>query len=358
MAIFNKGIILTQHKEPAFSQPLVRFVNPGLDNMRIKGIEPRQIATIRSDDIIETAKIAKIVDEWDGKLLYRKLIRARENAIAVIADAVDDEPYVSSKINPLLNLKDEAIGGLELCKRVAKCEDAFIMIYKSVSGLDTPIPRSIHSVKMVRLHGGYPAVSNVSKLKLGEGRKLIVGVGALVHLYRAVTRCKPQSTVFTTVAGTCVANPMNLEVSIGMTVMQVLEKCGLTTPPVRVVCGGPMTGISIFDPEKTLVTYTTRAVLAFKEDFKKINYSCIGCGKCGKVCPVRLSPMYIHRFVENSYYRNIESFDAHMCIGCGTCSYVCPSKLSVAESVKKAKAYAQSHFFAGENSEEEEVEEA
>ncbi len=66
----------------------------------------------------------------------------------------------------------------------------------------------------------------------------MVGVGALIHLARAVAFNKPQTTTFITVAGDCIGNPTNLEVSLGMTVGQVLERCGLIEDPARVVVGG------------------------------------------------------------------------------------------------------------------------
>lgn len=354
MAMFSKGIILTQHKEPAFSRPLVRFVNPQTEALLLDRPATFNPNALSAEEVIEVARQAQIVDERDGKPLYRKLIRARaRNASAVIADALDDEPYVSSQINPMMKLREEAVRGLRLCARVAKCNKVLIMAYKNIADIETRIPLSIEGVRVKRIRGGYPAESRLSKLKLGDGYKLVVGVGALVHLHRAVARSKRQSTVFITVAGNCVANPMNLEVSIGMTVSQVLERCGLTDEPTRIVCGGPMTGIAVMDAEKTLVTYTTRAVLAFRENVKDMRYACIGCGRCEQVCPKGLNPMYIQRFTLNSYFAHLKPFDAHLCIGCGTCSYICPSKLDVSGTVARAKKYAIDHFIAlNEDSEE------
>jgi Na+-translocating ferredoxin:NAD+ oxidoreductase RnfC subunit len=159
-----------------------------------------------------------------------------------------------------------------------------------------------------------------------------------------VYSAKRQSTVFLTVAGDCIANPMNAEVSMGMTITQILERFGLSQEPTRVVCGGPMTGIAVVDTERTLVTYTTRAVLAFRENARDALYNCFGCGRCQRVCPMSLNPMYIYRFVQSSYYANLRGFDAHTCTGCGTCSYVCPSRLDVAGAATRARDYALGHF--------------
>ncbi len=353
MAMFTNGIVLAQHKEPAFSRPLVRFVNPQTEALLLDRPAAFNPNAVSVDEVIEIARQAQIRDERDGRPLYRKLLSAKaQKVVAVVADALDDEPYVSSQINPILKLREEAINGLMLCKRVAKCEKAVIMVYKNVTDIETRIPHYIEGVRVMRIRGGYPAEQRLPNLHLGEGLKLVVGVGALIHLHRAITRSKRQSTVFITVAGNCVANPMNLEASIGMTVLQVLERCGLMDEPTRIVCGGSMTGIAVIDAEKTLITYTTRAVLAFRENVADLNYACIGCGRCEQVCPIGLNPMYIQRFTTNSYFAHLEAFDAHLCTGCGTCSYICPSKLNVSGTVAKAKQYALAHFIAPVQNEE------
>jgi len=346
MAMFRKGVLLAQHKEPAFSKPIVRFVNPQTDRMTIEREPPANLARAGVSDIVEIAQAAGVTDERDGKPLYKKLLRARERAVAVLVDAVDDEPYVSSRIAPLLQCREEVLGGLALCKQVAQTTNISFVVYQSITDQKLGLPRTIGGMPVVRLRGAYPAPAQSAKMKMREekGRRLIVGTGALIHLYRAVWRAKRQSTTFITVAGSCVANPMNLEVSIGLSVDQVLERCGLSAEPTRVVCGGSMTGIAVLDRDATCVTHTTRAILAFRENKKDALFSCIGCGRCEQVCPAGLNPMYIHRFVENSYYANLRLFDAHMCVECGTCSYICPSRLTVAASVAKAKEYALCHF--------------
>ena len=342
MSIFSKGIILTQHKEPALSGPIVRFVNPNTDQADL-GV--RKLAVQNEEEaIVEIARLAQIVDERSGKKLHKTLRKTMGSAEIVIADAVDDEPYVSSRLGPLLAYREEVADGLALCAQVVGCEKTAIMAYKMISDTETHIPRTLEKIKVTRVRSRYPARLSAQLKRFGSGQKLIVSVGALIHLSRAVYKHKKQSTVFVTVAGNCVSNPMNMEVSIGMTLMQVLERCGLSEQPTRIVRGGSMTGICVIDAEKTLVTHTTRAILAVREDERDMLYSCIGCGRCEQVCPSGLNPMYIRRFVSTNYFARLKSFDAHMCIGCGTCSYICPSKLEVATATLQAKEYALRNF--------------
>ena len=349
MAFFSTGIVLAQHKEPAFSRPLVRFLSPHVEPL-LPAPRTEAATDLTADELIEIARAAQIVDERDGRFLYRKLNRAKSNrAEAVIADAVDDEPYVSSKIVPLLRLREEALGGLQLCCQAVGTQSTHIMAYKNITDLETRIPSHLNGHKINRLRGGYPARHAADRPQaflrhLKRSQQLAIGTGALIHFYRAVQQRRRQSTVFLTVAGNCVANSMNMEVSLGTTVQHVLDRCGLTNVPTRVISGGSMTGIAVIDTDKTLVSHSTKAILAFRDNLTEHNHSCIGCGRCEQVCPRGLSPMYIRRFVTNSYYLYLRQFDPQLCIGCGTCSYMCPSRLNVSQSVQSARDYALAHF--------------
>jgi len=355
MSLFSNGIVLTQYKEPAFSRPLVRFTNPMTDLFTIDSPPVSDISAIGGDEIIEIARIAQIVDESDGRLLYRKLSRAKNRNIPVVVDAVDDEPYVSSRINPLLKLRDEIAEGIELCKKVAVTDEVFIMAYKNLGNLEMRIPGAIEGYKISRLRGGYPARPQANLLK-GKAKTLTISSGAVIHLCRAVKQSKKQTTVFVTVAGNCISTPMNMEVSVGMTVQQVVDRCGLLDEPTRIIHGGSMTGIAVINTDRTVITNTTRAVLAIKDNQRKYNYSCIACGKCEKACPMGLSPMYINKLVGRKHYTAMESFDAHLCIGCGTCSYVCPSRIDVSGAVGYARDYATRNFRAATGEEADDFE--
>lgn len=108
---FTRGIILEQRKEPALRRKLRTFLNANYAGMLFESDLPYDGAALSGKQIIEIARLARIVDERDGLFLHEKLEKARRmNVKVVVGDAIDDEPYVSSQLNPLLFLKKEAGG--------------------------------------------------------------------------------------------------------------------------------------------------------------------------------------------------------------------------------------------------------
>lgn len=332
----SHGIYLEQKKEPALSKPALPFYSTatlqsqpfehGFDLS--KPLDKQQLTKI--------AAMAHIVDERDGKLLAQKLESCPKKKISVVcADAIDDEPYVSSQINPLLNNRREVVQALNWLADAFEADSRFIAVYKNMSPLDTKIPSRIESIEVRRMQGRYPMEIRAFR-DLGSDT-LIVGTAALLHLYRAVTEGRVQTTAFITVNGNCIANPCNLEVTIGTPVSQVLERCGLSLTPSFIVEGGTMHGIQVTDPEKTTVRADTRSVIAFHVDHHEQLYNCIGCGRCIEACPAGLNPQKLYQCIATHHLQKAASLGLNQCIGCSTCSYVCPSRMDLSHVISSEK---------------------
>lgn len=336
---FTRGIILEQRKEPALSRDLRKFFNANTNNTTFNLSPYPPAERMNSDQIIEIARLANIVDERDGAPLHEKLAFARDSGVVtVVGDASDDEPYISSQLNPLLKKQELTVQGLRLAQLAVDATNVFFAVYKNITDISVKIPRRVEGVEVRRIRGRYPAEYRINEEFFQFRPAVLIGVCALIHLARAVARGKVQTSCFVTVAGNCVANPTNLEVSLGMPILQVLDRCGLSSEPNTIVIGGSMTGISCTDPDNTVITNSTRAILAFHEDTKDRRYQCIGCGRCVDVCPEHLTPFYINRCIEHEQWNALRFYEIDRCIGCGTCSYICPANLDVAAHIKAARA--------------------
>ena len=332
----NKGITLEQYKEPMFSRKIIRL--PVCDKIPVKAPEEKKIAPekLADSDILVIARNAKIIDEYDGEHLWKKIYNAvLDNKTSVIIDAIDDEPYISSQISPAIEYSSQLAKGIALLKKALGTDDVKIEVYKNFLELDTKIPAEIGGVKVDFVGGTYPVEQRAHRAKRKKNAS-IFGVCSILALYKAVYEGMYHTTCYVTVAGDCIANPANYEVPIGYTVADVLSDAGLLAEPKRIIVGGSMTGVAVNDGSKVAVGATTRAILAFHDEFKKMEEACIGCGRCANVCPQNLAPFTIYQVLKRRKYDSLALLNADRCISCGLCSYICPAKLELQQSVHRA----------------------
>lgn len=334
-AILRRGVRMDQHKEPALSRPLELLTcKPGYSVIEGAQVIP-SIDQIEPYEIIRRAKQARIVDERDGLPLFKKLRACVAKSVILRVDGVDDEPYITSQMAPIIHLREELAGGIKLVQKAIGSTACVIEVYRNMADLDTRIPLTVGGVRVRRIGGVYPTEirSGYSLVEENGNRYLYIGTCALVHLYRAVYEARVQETAFITVSGNCVAKPCNMEVGLGIPVTDVLDRCGLLDTPSRVVVGGTMTGETVEDTDSVVVTVTSRAVLALVEDERQRHYSCIRCGRCTEVCPMRLNPMLIYQSILAGQDTELEKLDYRSCIQCMCCSFECPAKLNIAAAI-------------------------
>jgi len=83
----------------------------------------------------------------------------------------------------------------------------------------------------------------------------------------------------------------------------------------------------------------TAGILFFteKEDRSVENPTCIHCGKCLTVCPMKLEPLYMYKYFQNRDFENMQKYHILDCFECGSCSYNCPGRLPLTHTFKTAK---------------------
>ena len=139
--------------------------------------------------------------------------------------------------------------------------------------------------------------------------------------------------------GDAIKNPANFRVRLGTKFSELVEEAGgFVGTPEKVISGGPMMGISMFDQEVPIVK-TSSALLALgKDDVAKWEPSaCINCGKCVEVCPGRIVPSRLADFAEHGNTEAFEKNNGMECCECGCCSYICPAKRQLTQSIKSMR---------------------
>ncbi len=170
-------------------------------------------------------------------------------------------------------------------------------------------------------------------------------------------------------------NPRHLLARVGTPISVFAEPSDQR--PVRILRGGIFTGAAVDSPEEGvrydddgfffLPEVTDREFLSFlRPGFDRTSYSrtfvsslfggkdrristslrgerrpCITCGACETVCPARILPQVLHRYIHRELYEEAQKTGLNACVGCGLCSHVCPSKLELLQQFLDAKALLQ-----------------
>lgn len=167
------------------------------------------------------------------------------------------------------------------------------------------------------------------------------------------------------------ANPRHLAVRIGTPVNTFAPESG--RPDVATLRGGLFTGERV-DPAMATVQYdddaffllpvsSRRQVLSFlRPGFDRTSYMpcfasrltgaadrristslrgerrpCITCGLCEQVCPARIMPQVLHRYLYRQALAETERAGLERCVDCNLCTFVCPSKIELQKQFSEAK---------------------
>ncbi len=330
----SKGIVLEQKKEPALSRDLQQFVSA----LPTASAAAQPLAEGEEADLkrlIRLCEEANIIDERDGIPLADLLKPWLDKPCKLlVGDAIDDEPYISSQVNPMMKLSADADYGLRLLKAALNPEKIYFAVYKEMFYLNSRVPTKIGDFAVRKMGGRYPMERRAVR-RLGPDA-LTVGVCSLIHLARAAREGTVQNTCFVTVAGNCVGNPSNLEVTIGTPVSALLDRCGLIAEPTSLSISSAMKGIAVLDADNTLVRPNTNGVIALRETKENLRHmDCIGCSRCVQVCPEGLNPLELYRAVDRNRKDTAKRLGINHCIGCAACSYICPSRLELAATIQK-----------------------
>ena len=162
MSLFIKGIFLEQKKEPMLTRSTLvmrqefEYFDCDFSDTAIEDFSREQI--------IELARLAEIVDESDGKMLWEKLEKANlGEGGTLIVDVVDDEPYISSQMSIGIHQPEKLSLGIELCEKVLSPEKAYIAMYRHILDSNFGIPKKIGKYHVKKIGGLYPAESRVQR---------------------------------------------------------------------------------------------------------------------------------------------------------------------------------------------------
>ncbi len=272
----------------------------------------------------------------------------------LIINGAECEPYLTCDYRIMIEKTEDFLKGVMLLKTALEVDNVYI-------GIEKNKPDAIHKlteatanlpIKVIGLEVKYPQGAEkqliyaiLKKEVPSGGLPLDVGVvvqnvGTAYAIYEAIYKNKNLYERVLTVSGEGIKNPKNLLVRIGTPIAEVIEYCGgLKDDTIKVINGGPMMGIAIFDLNVPVIKGTS-GILALTKEQTAIyeEHNCISCGRCVDVCPMNLVPTMIMKNIKKDFTEETEKYGAMDCIECGSCAYVCPAKINLVHYIRLAKS--------------------
>ena len=312
-----------------------------------------------SYDDLSGAEIVKIIREAGivglggaGFPTHVKLSPPPDKKVdTVLVNSCECEPYLTTDNRVMIEESSRIVTGLKIILKI-------IQGAKGIIAVEDNKPEAIESlrkacdglldIKVAVVKTKYPQGCEKQLVTAITGREVPSGgipidVGCVVNnvdtviaIHRAIFRGRPLMRKVVTLTGGAIKNPGNYKVRIGTKLNDLVELAGgFKSNPEKIVVGGPMMGVAIFDTDVPIVK-TTSGVLFFTEEEAHIppEKNCIRCGSCVDHCPTGLIPTELNADILKEDGEAFVQHNGLDCIECGSCSYICPAKRRLAQAIR------------------------
>ncbi len=314
--------------------------------------------TDSQSDIVDVIRAAGVVGA--GGAGFPTHVKASSKAEIVIANGAECEPLLHKDKEILKARSGEVIAGLRLMMRATGAREGVIAVkekYPEITGLYADLLKGEPGLRVLSLGDYYPAGDEFCLVYEATGRIIPAGgipiqIGAVVNNIETLVNVaraaeEPVTSTFLTVAG-AVENPVTVEMPVGASVGDALDRAGgATVPEFALIDGGAMMGRVSRDLSAPLTKSSGGFIVlpadhklitrksAPREVFSRIGRSaCDQCTFCTEFCPRYLLgyPVEPHKVMRSlsftGAHKDIMSEWAVLCCECSLCSlYACPESL-------------------------------
>lgn len=281
--------------------------------------------------------------------------RAQQKIHTLIINGTECEPYITADDLLMREKADALISGIDILVQLIQPDAVLIGIEdnkpEAIAAVRAALSERSYSLKVFPTK--YPSGGEKQLIQILTGREVPSGglpadigmlcqnVGTCVAIHDAVVLGRPLISRITTLTGTALARPMNVEALLGTPVGELLEFAGLDRKQLsRLLMGGPMMGFTLPSLDVPLIK-TSNCLLAASRDELPAPapaLPCIRCGDCAEACPASLLPQQLHFFALGQQHEQLKAHHLFDCIECGACAYVCPSSIPLVQYYRAAKS--------------------
>jgi electron transport complex protein RnfC len=271
-----------------------------------------------------------------------------------VINGVECEPYLTADHRLMLEDPASIVLGARIMARILEIEDVAIGVEwnkpDAIEILQAEVSGSGMRVEGLRVQ--YPQGAEKQLIFALTGRRVPTGglpmdvrcvvqnVATCAAIAQAVTGGRPLYERVATLTGGPLAEPGNWRLRVGTPVAEALMLAGgVTENPAKVLLGGPMMGLSIYDLSVPVTKTTSGILLLGRADVRQFtSEACIRCGRCVDACPMSLMPGTLSVQIENERFDLAEETYVMDCIECGACAYACPAHRPLVQHFRRAKA--------------------
>ena len=319
-------------------------------------VKPRtqqEVDSLLPQELIDIIREAGIVGMGGAAFpTHVKLSGALGKVDTIIVNAGECEPYITADDRLCREYPKEVISGIRIIMKILGLDEAHI-------GIEDNKPEAITTLKSHLTGSGivvdvlpakYPQGAEKQLIQAITGRQvpsggLPVAVGCAVFnaasckaIHDAVYLGMPLIKRIVTVSGNVLMVPRNLMVPIGTSFNDLLEACGHSERPYKVLSGGPMMGIAQFDlAVPTIKACNAVTMLGKMSRFNVEDPHCIRCGKCIDVCPMNLMPVLMYQALYSGDVEQMKANNLLDCCECGCCAYNCPAGVPLVLAFRSGK---------------------
>lgn len=315
--------------------------------------------TVSSQELVQIVQNAGIIGMGGaGFPTHVKLSPPAGKKIdTLIINGAECEPYLTADERVMIEYPEKVWKGVEIIRKILGVEHIRIAIEdnkpEAIKAMERTGSSMIGDVAIAVLQSIYPQGAEKQLIYALTEREVPSGglpmdVGVLVHnvgttmaICAAVTEGLPLLQRILTISGDCVIQPKNVLAPIGTSISDIVSFCGgLRQEPAKLICGGPMMGITIPSMEPG-ISKTTSGILLFSSKLVKqfTSMPCISCGRCIRACPMYLMPNELSQFVEAEDWTRAENYSILDCIECGSCAFECPANRPLVQHMKLGKSH-------------------
>ncbi len=321
-------------------------------------IQPRQgVESLSGAEIIEIVKEAGVTGLGGASFpTHVKLSGAVGTVDTIILNGAECEPYITANHRLMLDRGEAVLGGTRLIMQAIGLKTATIGIeankLDAVEHLQSLLPQGETGIKLEVLKTQYPQGAEKQLIQRVTGRQVppgglpshvgccVFNIDTAVSIYEAVVEGKPLTHRNITVTGGALEAPLNVSAPIGTPVELLIQMAkGFAVEPKRLLMGGPMMGNALYDLAVPVQKGTNCILALTKKEAARDEegQNCIRCARCVGVCPMRLTPLYMHMYAKKHDWATVEKYNLMDCMECGSCNYICPAGIHLVQSFRMAK---------------------